>query len=225
MDKDSNKKLYLAGLFLLGIMHQELNGFYNPILIKKPLCFWTVDILGLAILPAVIYFWGRRQNLFSNRELGFHFDVWGKAKFDRFILAMIVMPLLFSVGFTAFLNLGFDLLGGRFEGPVFSYNWTLHGRGALRTTQAVYYALTAGLVEEFYYRGLFRLLFKNTALHLVLYVLLSAAIFSSVHWEGGAAKLFATFVLGLLAAGAYLYLKNLWPLVFGHFLADLFFFS
>jgi len=106
----------------------------------------------------------------------------------------------------------------------FDYSQTLGGKGALRITKVIYYSIGAGLVEEFYYRGLFKLLFKPGRGRMILYVLLSAIIFSSVHWEGGFVKLFVSFLLGLIFAGAYLWIKNLWPLVVAHFLTDFFLF-
>ena len=220
MGKASRKKIYIGILFVVGIMPFELNGFYNPHLIKNPVLFWSIDVFTYVIMPLCIYLAGIRKKLYTNKELGFHFDIHGREKATPFFIGLILLPFIFYYGFFLFNYIGAYLLEGVAGKLTFDYSQAVSGGIAIRIINVIYLAISAGLVEEFYYRGMFKLLFKPGRFNVILYVLLSAVIFSSVHWEGGNVKLFTTFLFGLVAACAYLWVKNLWPLVFAHFVAD-----
>jgi len=228
MDAKTQNKVLVSGLFGVGISPQLFNGFYNPFLSAYPAYFWAVDILTLVALPLSLYLWGLNKKIFTNRDLGLHFDFQGRRHTGIFITAMIGLPFLVYYGFWFFMWLGsylhFYLFPAEFDHFTFDFSMALGGEGFTRVVQVIYFSVTAGLVEEFYYRGLFKLLFKPDRMGMVLFALLSALIFSLIHWEGGYVKMFTTFFLGLMFAGAYLFTKNLWPLIFGHFVADFFLF-
>lgn len=219
-----NQNKLLWGLFLLAIAPQVLNGFYNPGLLAYPAAFWTVDILTLAAMPLLLYGWGLRRGLFTNQDLGLHFHLPGQRQKLIFLLAMLALPFLVFYGFWFLTWLGHYLDYHFFqkgaEDFVFDFSMAVPEQGFKKAVVIFYFAITGGLAEEFYYRALPRLFFKSSAFHLVLYLLVSSFIFSLIHWEGGAVKMFVTFFLGLALAGAYLLTRNLWPLIFGHFLAD-----
>ena len=88
----------------------------------------------------------------------------------------------------------------------------------------LYLAVSAGFVEEIYFRGLFR-----HVLYSVLpkrfrescFLVASAIAFGAIHWEGGLARLVATAIIGLLAARLFTWLGTLWPLIFAHIVVDL----
>jgi len=221
--------LSLWGLFLLAISPQVFNGFYNPGLMAYPTAFWTVDILTLAAMPILLYGWGLRRGLFTNRDLGLHFQFPGRRQKVIFVAAMIALPFLVFYGFWFLTWLG-NFLHYRFftkgaENFVFDFSMAVSGEGIKRIVIIAYFSITAGLVEEFYYRALPRLFFKSSPFHLILYLLFSSSIFALIHWEGGQVKLFVTFFLGLILAGAYLMTRNLWPLIFGHLVADVLLFA
>jgi membrane protease YdiL (CAAX protease family) len=53
-----------------------------------------------------------------------------------------------------------------------------------------------------------------------LYLLVSPILFAAIHWESGWANTGAAYVYGLFAAVAYLAMRNIWPLIVGHFYTD-----
>jgi membrane protease YdiL (CAAX protease family) len=96
--------------------------------------------------------------------------------------------------------------------------------GVLRAPVVVYFAVTAGFVEEVAFRGL-PLAALGPARHesaaSAAYVLIGSMLFALIHWEGGAAEVAAGFVYALVAAALSLRLATLWPLVIAHVAVDL----
>ena len=94
--------------------------------------------------------------------------------------------------------------------------------GDFKLATILFFAVTAGVVEEFYYRGLCRELFCQDTRNQTLYVLVSASLFAVAHWEGGTNSIAVSFLMGIFLAGSYLRIRNLWPLVAGHIAVDLY---
>jgi len=219
------KRLALAALIIVGVLPFELNGIYNPLLAADPPYFWLADFAAYSVLPLFIFLIGTRFKIFTARQAGFHSDILWPDQGRKLLFCMFLLPFLMGIGYILFWSIG-NRLFSQFPGQVyFSYHSMLGDFSLARIPKAIFLSLTAGVVEEFYYRGLFRLLFKRGWLNAILYVLISSLVFSSVHWEGGNAQLFATFWFGVMAAIFYLWIGNLWPLVWAHFLSDLFIFS
>ena len=83
------------------------------------------------------------------------------------------------------------------------------------------------MVEEIVYRGIpHKLIFENKRIvrKKFIYILFTSVAFSAIHWDKGLHLLIGTFIFGLLAGWLYLKLRNLWPLVGGHFLYDFYIF-
>lgn len=51
-------------------------------------------------------------------------------------------------------------------------------------------------------------------------VIISAGVFSLIHWGNGFGRLAYTFLFGLVYMAAYLKLKRLWPFVLAHWIED-----
>jgi membrane protease YdiL (CAAX protease family) len=86
--------------------------------------------------------------------------------------------------------------------------------------------LTAGLVltavaEELGFRALVGRVLERLGAGVVANVLLSALLFSLIHWSNGLGSLGVTFVAGVLLAALYMRSRSLWPAVAAHYLADL----
>lgn len=80
--------------------------------------------------------------------------------------------------------------------------------------------LLVALSEEIVFRKVAALWLERRGLGRVPVVLISALLFSAMHWGSGVRILCYTFVAGLLYMSAYLYLRRLWPLVAAHWLED-----
>ncbi|MCP4490417.1 MAG: CPBP family intramembrane metalloprotease [Gammaproteobacteria bacterium] len=88
-----------------------------------------------------------------------------------------------------------------------------------------YFSLTAGVVEELYFRGLLFRALAGCKNHFLIFIAISPVLFSLVHWESGLANVLSTYLFGLFFAGTYLVFQNIWPLVVGHTVTDLVWFS
>ena len=85
---------------------------------------------------------------------------------------------------------------------------------------AVYFALTAGIVEELYFRGLLLKACSYTAYAVPLYLAASPILFALIHWESGAASTASCYVFGMFYAVTFVVIRNLWPLIVGHVYTD-----
>ena len=107
----------------------------------------------------------------------------------------------------------------------FSYKSVIPQEGVLKYITVIYFSMSAGIVEELYFLGFFFKIsgyFKNS---ISIYLISSPILFSLIHWEGSLANIFSTYFFGLFASIAFLYMKNLWPLILGHVFTDAMYFS
>jgi len=223
MNKSTGNRKGLAALLAIGVAPFLLNGFYNPLLIERPGVFWALDVAAWTAIPVAVYLIGVKRRLFTREELGFHLDIRGKDKAAPFFIGIIALPfVLFWLGGQSS-EIAWLIWGEGCGERCFSYRTMLDKMEWGRTVALVYMSISAGVVEEFYYRGALKLLFGPGWMNGLLYVLTSSLLFASVHWEGGVCKLFFTFLFGLAMAVAYLKIRNLWPLVFSHTVVDLFY--
>jgi len=226
--KTERTKRYQAGLLLLvGILPQLLNGFYNPLIVGNKALFWAVDVLTLTLLPLCIYILGLKLRAFNNQDIGLRQGINSNQNMTLIAFYSLVMALVVYFGYQIFAGIGYllaDMFSSVPEEMLFDFSMALKGEGVSHVFLVLYLSVTAGLVEEFYYRGLFRRVFPEGVNGDILFVLMSSLLFGIVHWEGGFIKVFATFWLGSVLAASYLRIKNLWPFIIGHAIADFVFF-
>ncbi len=210
----------IAYLLLLGILPLELNGFYNAQLSQYPDWYWCVEILTWIVLPIFILFMAARWRLFHASEIGLHAEVAGHRSTGLLIAALLIVPAFFVIVD----HVGYFAAQGFFPKNIgkiaFGYRDLVPSSGFLRALVLLHLCLTAGIVEEIYFRGMGRLLFPETSMGSAMYVIVSSLVFSSIHWEGGVWNLSATLVLGVTSSVLFVLLRNLWPLIVGHILCD-----
>ena len=215
----------IALLFLIAIAPAEFNWLYNPRLASKPALFWTVDCLRFLVIPSLILIYGLRKRLFSTQSLGLHNRIAGHNWPPVFVLTLVLVPCVQYAMDRPFLTWSYDHFPLVSTHQKFSYNQMIPPpgpqTGGRRLLAIFYLAASAGFVEEFYFRGLFRRLFNNTPIQAGLFVLLSSLAFASVHLYGGPPHAIYAFLHGLLAATIYLATGNLWPVIVGHMIVDL----
>ncbi len=108
--------------------------------------------------------------------------------------------------------------------PIFAYRSIIPESEAKRTLVVWYLAISAGIVEELYFRGL---LFKISQFFrgsTSVYLIFSPLVFSAIHWEGNLSNMGASYIVGLLGCLVFLWLKNIWPLIIGHTFTNLLWF-
>ena len=214
----------LVVLLLIGIIPAEFNWLYNPRLADSPRLFWSIDVARFVVLPTLLVGWGLSRRLFTFGDIGLHTRVFGRSNRMLFFPALILVPLLMhweDPKFVAWARSAYPTTGRELH---FDYAQVLPPRGpetgGWRLLAVTYMALSAAATEELIYRGILRRLFPPVWLWSVPFVVFSAALFASIHWYGGPAKLLYTGCVGLLTAIIYALTGNLWPLIVGHFVID-----
>ena len=136
------------------------------------------------------------------------------------------LPVFVSAAFVGVYLLGQALgavVGSAWAPQNFRYAQAIPANPWLAFTAITYLAVSAGVVEEIIFRGLPYLLFSSRLSGASLtasYLLVTSALFASVHWENGSGETFATFFLGLAIAAIYTRVRNLWPFIIGHVFTD-----
>ena len=212
-------------LLLIGILPGYLNAFYNPRLMQHPREFWTVEVLTWIVLPLAIYLWGMRRGVFTNAELGLSLRVCGTSRRWAFAVALIVTPSLFLWVDPRLAHTVVEHISVSHRLVDYDYKQILPApgpeTGLLRLLATLEMALTAGVVEEFYYRGMMRRLFGRGCFGAILFVIVSSLLFAGSHFEWGEQKLAYAFGWGIIMGSIYAATGNLWPVILGHTLVDL----
>ena len=224
MSDQGNVRLKTFVLLLIGLAPAELNRFYNPLLVHFPPVFWSVDAFRFVVLPLIVLFAGFRWRLFTLSDLGFHRRVFGSRNFAIFLGAMILIPAVMQWIDPHAQKLAFRLAASLHWPPVFSYQ-QMEPSGPRRFFIVIYFAVTAGFTEEFYYRGLTRFVCGRGFIRSCMFVIVSSLLFGPPHLYGGAANVIDAEIFALEAALIYLAVGSLWPLIVAHILIDFGYFS
>lgn len=204
------------------------NGWYLEAAYKSSSrLFWTLDALEFVIVPALSCWllWRLAAVPPSRYGLG---RIATQRSSARELIVYAGVAAAFVVGYSYARYFAFLFGPLLWSGNGFSYQQTIPTGGVVATATLLYLALSAGLSEEIIYRALPALYLEarlTPHAFAQVYPLASAALFAAIHWEQGSQELFATFLLGLLAAWLYTKVRNLWPFVFAHALTDLLAFS
>ena len=215
-------------LLAIAIAPYYLNGLYNPVLASTPKAFWLVELLTWVAMPLAVWFYGRGR-CFSNVDLGFHTRLRGRRAPSLLVLVIAVVALLLACVDEQFWEWATRVFPRGQSDDGFDYRQMLPAAGPetgwLRLAVVVFFSASAGLVEEFLYRGVFRCLFGKRWFQTALYVTVSSVVFAGAHWEFGPPVVAFAFLYGVSFALLYVATGNLWPNVVGHALVDLLVFS
>lgn len=221
MESQQNPRTVLCAIFPF-VAVGLLNGFYIEYLYSlRPGFFWAADILQFVLIPGVSVWL-----LYKYAHIGpWHYGFvpggrrwWITTACWSLLLVILCWPLL-------------DYLVNRFQElfpasrPTFTFHSVMPEEPTARFLVAIYFALTAGIVEEAFYRGLLLAYWQRSApLRLVIpgYILSSSLLFGGIHWEYGFHYVLATFCFGLVWSFLYGYLRNIWPFVIAHAATDFF---
>jgi len=224
------KRIELVFLLAIGIAPFYLNGFYNSPLAKSDRTkFWLVEILTWIAMPTALLLIGRYRRLYTWTDFGLTTKVRG-ARHPWILLAllfavpcaMLRLDLSVSAWAEATLPSGWPL-------PPFRYTDVIPppgpDTGTFRLLSLAHLCLTAGIVEELYYRAALNRLFPRGRLSSLAYIIISSIVFAGAHWEGGLPQLAETFAFGILAATLFRLTGNLLPLIVGHVITDWYWFA
>ena len=212
----------LLGLALLGITPFMINGLVNSVIAEYALLYWGFEMLTWVLIPSAIAYHAVHTASTGWRDFGLHGSIRGRDHPGWLLLASVLFaPLCYAVYKTSYDWLSALLPSQGF----FEYESIVPESGFLYIVVVIYFALSAGLVEEFLFRGLLWKALSGFRKAVPLFLVISPILFSLVHWENGLANLAATYLVGIFLALAYLGLRNLWPLIIGHVFTDLVWFG
>ena len=217
----SKKSLYIA-LISLGTIPFLVNGYINSLLYKTPVAYWSFEIFSWIVIPIIVFTIAVKHGGLTTSQLGLNLNIFGKKNIPLLILACILFCPIDYWLYKEMYGFFSELFPTE---SYFEYESVVPSEAFLRGVVAIYFGLSAGIVEELYYRGLMHriaLFFSNPA---IVYVIASPLIFSIIHWEGGTPNLITTYVYGLISVLAFLYMRNLWPLMIGHIFTDVVWYS
>jgi membrane protease YdiL (CAAX protease family) len=219
MTDHRNRLLLLA---LCGIAPYMVNGLVNSVIYQDALLYWSFEMLTWVVIPSTVLYLVTRTPGFQISDFGYHGTICGQRKTGLLLLTCVLFaPLCYWVYSTSY-DFFIELFPA---GESFDYDSVVPASGIFYFAVVVYFGLSAGLVEEFLFRGLLFRAFSGFQHSLLLFLVVSPLLFGLVHWEDGLANLASTYIVGVFMAIAYLGFRNLWPLVIGHIFTDLVWFG
>lgn len=216
----TRQQSYLAW-FAVGVMPFMLNGWVNAGIYRIAWAYWGFELLSWVVMPVAIFGYLLRKQGLSFAELGLHANFCGKPNLRMVVLTAIILMLLDYPLYSFFRSVSMEWLPAQ---PFFTYQTVLPKQGVLHFLVVAYFAFSAGVVEEFYYRGLFYRICADFSHSHRVYMLFSPALFAVGHWEGGVNAIMAAWIFGLFLSAIYLRTRNLWPLIAGHIATDFWWF-
>ena len=206
-----------AVFFASGLFRRELYALNAPL-------YWIFDFFKFIVLPAaVLLLLAKRYGVQPK-----HYGLRGLAERESWATLLglaVFLALILDLAYYASWYIGWLIFG---PGDGATFYQEINPAGPLRIPVTLYMALTAGIVEEIFFRGLPLFLLERWFPNEVprhVYVLGTAVVFGLIHWPNGPHEVLATFAFGLLAAGIYLRLRDLWPLIVAHALVDIYGFA
>lgn len=199
------------------------NGIYNRCLVDYPELFWSLDAFQFVVLPAAVAIALFRFGHLRIATIGLEIPT-GASDRRRLaahsLIALFVYPALYLSLRRAFIF----LYPVSVYPAAFDYSWMTPENPVLRTLTSAYYGLTAGIGEEFLFRGLLVAIFARAGLSAPTIVVVVSAMFGLVHWESGYFNILSTMTLSMMLTTYYLKTRWLLPLIAGHFATDFYFF-
>ena len=217
LDRRSILLIAILPSFALGM----LNEFYlEPAYQLSKALFYLADALQFVAIPMLVWFLVLRPANIQPKDFGLRLPILGAKPVEAAGLFLFVAFLLWA----AYASV--DAIAYRFlwkDAGIFGYGTVIPKSFPFNALVIVYFSLTAALVEEVVFRGLTWNVFSSAvpaAWQKPAYIIISSLLFAIIHSEQGSHGMISAFAFGLVAAALYANLRNLWPLIFGHFVCD-----
>lgn len=204
--------------FAAGMLNQL---YLEPAFRVSPALFFLVDAVQWIVIPLLVWFLVLRPAQIRLRDVGLRLPVLGARPFESLVLFLLIAFLLWA-SYAAVEAIAYRFFSR--EAGLFGYGAAVPKTFPLNVLAVIYLSITAAVVEEAVFRGLTWNYFSKVvpARWLTLsYVIGSSILFAATHSEQGPHGMIAAMVYGMVAAALYVRLRDLWPLVFGHFVADI----
>lgn len=215
-------KAYTYAL-LIGIFPFMANGYINHKISQNLALYWSFELFSWLILPTAIFAYLFKYHGLKWQDLGIHRLVNDSNNIFYLAFSCMLFMMLSYPLYQLCVSISHLMVG---QTPsLFSYESMQPSSRLLKWLTACYYAISAGVVEELYYRGLLYKITRQFKQANLWFILCSPLLFSLSHWEQGLNGLIETYLFGLVFGFCYLLIKNLWPLIAGHVITDVIWFS
>ena len=205
----------IAPIFILGLT----NGWYAPALTRVGThWFWLSDVVQFVVLPAAAVIYLFKQLKTPPSKFGFRGPTTYETYWELAGLSCLAI-FLYWVCFDVLRHIVARFITTPASSVLFAP--ALPTTQPLRFLLVLYASLTAAFVEESVYRSIPWLYFKTRLKSpRAPFVLLSSVAFAVIHWEQGLGIVISAGMLGLVAAGLYTKVENIWPFVIAHFVSS-----
>lgn len=208
----------------LFIVFPFFNGFINPILIQNKLLFWIIDAIDHAIIPIILLFIFRNKNNWVQSSFKWPKGIEEWANFAFLLLGVLIIgPFIFE-----YINDACQLaFKSNFLFNGVPFKTAFDGVNFSKITLVLYAALSAGIFEEVFIKGIFYKIFIDNKHSVYKTYIILSLLFAIIHWNQGVVGILTAFTYSILSFLLYGHIKNLIPLILLHFAIDLdvFYFS
>jgi len=209
-------------IVFIPILHHLFGGFYNTYFYNNyQIAYWFSRFLLNLVLLLVGILLLRKTYNFSFSDMGFSLSrkYISPLVFVVSCVALVTFWLFFPIFYfnnihhiiTTFLPVNYFKISRDFLFPPYIPRWVF----------AFYVAVVGGFFEEVYYRGLIFKLLSDRNVKISIIVIVSSCLFTAVHWPAGIQYMPLNFFISIVLAIFYAKFRTVWPLIFGHFAADL----
>jgi len=209
-------------IFVLLVAPFLVNGVVNAAVAGTPWLYWSLEVVVWVLVPGTLLYAAQRSAGIDAAHLGLHANIVGRPSPMRILAACVVLAVVWPPCYEALDTLAAAWLPTT---PLFAYESVVPTAQPGRLFAALWFALTAGVVEEVIYRGYCWQLCRDLDHPRSWFLVAGPLVFALVHWEAGLASVFVAWVFGVMAAALYLGLRNLWPLIVAHAVTDFIAFS
>lgn len=217
LDRRSILLIAILPSFSLGMVNQ----FYLETAYQHGIAwFYLMDASQWVLIPFLVWLSILSPANIKPKDYGLSLPILGARPLESIGLFLFVTFLLWFV-YKVVHDFSYFFLW-KYAG-VFGYGAAIPSSFPWNALVIFYYSLTAAFVEEIVFRGLPWLYFSSavpTSWQKFLYITVTSILFAATHSEQGLHGMIAALSFGLVSATLYMQLRDLWPLVFGHFLVD-----
>jgi hypothetical protein len=198
-----------------------LNQFYLEAVYQQgQLWFYLADACQWIVTPVLVWLFVLRPANIKPKDYGLRVPVLGVRPLETLGLFLFIAVLLW-ISYSPVYDIAYRFLW-KYAGT-FSYGNAAPKSFPWNALVVFYYAVTAAFVEEVVFRGLPWIYFSiavSQPRRKFWYITITSILFAASHSEQGPHGMIAALSFGIVSAMLYIELKNLWPLVFGHFVCD-----
>ncbi len=185
-----------------------LNDFYLIYIQNSNLpLLWSLDVIFYTLIPTMTIIFLIKKGHITKEILGISTPF--KMKYLRYGLYLCLGMLLIYSGFLRVIIYKY-LSSGLFIGYGFPKEKVLF------YITVIYAAVSAGILEEFIFRGIVISQLEKYKLSKFSIVIISCIIFGCIHWGQGLEKIVGTAVIGIVPAIWYLKTRQNWGNIIFH---------